>query len=59
MTVVNCPTGQLLSIKVKILPLQWAAPQGTINIINILYQKERVKVNIQNNPIIHYICNLY
>ena len=37
MTFVNLATGQPLSIKFKILHLQWATPQGTIKIINILY----------------------
>ena len=57
-TFVNHLTSQPLSINVKILHLQWAAPQGTINNINILYQRKGL-VNMQNNPIIHYICKLY
>ena len=32
MTFVNCPTGQPLSIKVKIFHLQWAAPWQLLTI---------------------------
>ena len=60
MTFVNCPTGQPLSIKVKILHLQWAAPQISMgDYLQYQYSlpKKRAKVNIGNNPIIHYIVN--
>ena len=50
-------TGQQadISIKVKIFHL-WLSI--FFKIINILYQR-RVKVNIQNNPTLYYICKLY
>ena len=59
MTFVNCPTSQPLSIKAKILHLQWASPPRGLLTISIFLPKERVKVNVQNNPIIHFICKLY
>ena len=54
MTFGNWPTGQH-KVKSKFFHLQLSI---FFKIINILYQR-RVKVNIQNNPTLYYICKLY